>query len=75
MPVSFFLCGAKWKKKKKKKKKKKEKRMKMGVYWPVKPEWKLLVGGRLWGWYEKKGGGRCWLAGWRREVGSGGRKV
>ena len=34
---------------------------------PAKPGGRKLAGEGLWGWYEKKGGGRCWLAGWRRK--------
>lgn len=69
MLVSFFCVE--WNKKRKKKN---EKRMREGMYWPVKPEWRLRAGGGLWCWYEKMRR-RELLAGWRREVGSGGRKV
>lgn len=34
---------------------------------PAKPGGRELADGGLWGWYEKKSGGRCWLAGWRRK--------
>lgn len=62
----FFVRGVEWKKKREK--------MRAGIYWPVKPEWRLLTGGGLWCWYEKICGERL-LAGWRRAGGSWDRKV
>lgn len=38
-------------------------RMRTGMRWPLKPEWRLWAGGRLWGWYRKICGGMCWPAG------------
>lgn len=61
--VGFLFCV--WSEMEEKKKEERKK-MRVGVYWPVKPEWRLLAGGKLWGRYEKIGGERL-LAGWRRE--------
>lgn len=45
-----FLFCVEWDKKRKKKN---EKRIREGMHWPVKPEWRSLAGGGLWCWYEK----------------------
>lgn len=49
-------------------KEKKRKKVREEMYWPVKPEWRLLTGGGLWYWYEKICGERLLPAGAGMEV-------